>query len=279
MNRSLTWLASVSLAALLTAAGSATSQEPAGTTDARAAHLARMKALASTFEVFATPGKPESKVELAAQPVLRYADNTRQTLESSLWIWGAEGRPTAVMAIEFYPNGQRVPRWLYEVASLSTGLIAAQRGEDLKWTAKQPGLVLQTLADADSPASRPAVRLAQMKSLRARFTAYEHAVIEGRIELRPLTSPLHRYADTDSGILDGAIFSFANGTNPEVLLALEAHQSAEKATWVYGLAQMTGGAIAVQLDGKDVWERGAAEPPAVRDSYVNGWIASDSPTE
>ena len=245
----------------------------------RAAHLARMKALASSVDVFAEPGKADSKAKLVSEAVLRYSDNTRQNNEASLWIWGTAGRPSAIMAIELYPNQRLGPRWLFEIASLSTERISAERGADLKWTAKEPGLKLQPIADAQPAVPQPIRRLAQMKSIRARFTAHEHTKSEGRIELRPLTSPLHRYEDPVNGIVDGAVFSFANGTNPEVLLALEAQESAGKGRWVYAFVQMTGAAVKAQLDGKDVWEREEADPPAVRDSYVNGWLPSDPPAK
>jgi len=272
MTRHCVWI-SIGLATLLLVTGGASAQEPADSADARAAHLARMKGVAAEFKLLAAADRPESKVELAKEPVLRYADSTRQTHESSLWIFGAKGRPSAVLVIEYYAGEPRGERWLYEIASLSTERIAARRGDDWTWTAKGPGLRLEKLADAPPPAARPVQRLVQMKALRARFTAHERASIEGRIELRPLASPLVRYDDAAGGILDGAIFSFASGTNPEVLLVLEAHESDGKAAWVYGLVQLTGEAVTAQLDGKDVWQRGLAEPPAVRDSYVNGWIA------
>src|SRR5262245_20841537 len=48
-----------------------------------------------------------------------------------------------------------------------------------------------------------------------RFTAYENATVNGRIELRPLVTPLLRYSDAKLNVLDGAIFALASGTNPE----------------------------------------------------------------
>jgi hypothetical protein len=280
MNSNPSWITIGSLAALLIAGGIARGQEPVQQPDdARAAHLARMKAVAATFQVFAAQGQPESKLELPAEPLLRYADSTRQTNESSLWILGGKGRPSAVLVIEYYPDIEGRPRWLYEVASLSTERIAAERGDDLKWAAKRPGLDLQPVPDAGPPAARPAQRLVQMRTLRARFAAHERANIEGRIELRPLASPLHRYADAERGIVDGAIFSFASGTNPQVLLVLEARETDGKQSWGYALVQLTGERVTAQLDGKDIWQRDAAVPPAVRDSYVNGWLAVDAPKE
>jgi len=244
----------------------------------RAAHLARMKELAASIHVYTVPGKKESEAILVSEPVLRYTDNTRKNDESSLWIWGSKGRPSAIVAIEFYPNRPKASAWLIEIASLSAERISVERNTELAWTASGPGLALATIADADPPADKPVRRLAQMRDLRKRFAAHERETSEGRIELRPLTSPLYRYEDAANAVVDGAIFSFANGTNPEVLLLLEAHKTKDAQVWRYSLVQMTGAAVAVQLDGKQVWQRGEADPPAVRESYVNGWIPSELPT-
>lgn len=241
----------------------------------RAEHLAHMKEIASSIRLLARSSNPDSVVELEKEPILRYTDNTRFNYESTLWIWAAGGRPTALVAVEHYPRHPKGPSWLFEIASLSTQRIAAQRDPDLRWTAKEPGLKLRPLYDAKLPAEKAARRLSQMKDICRRFTAHESAVVEGRVELRLLSSPLYRYADADANVVDGAIFAFANGTNPEVLLILETNDDKEKDPWHYALVQMTGGAVAVELDGKEVWQRGEADPPAVRDSYVNGWLPSE----
>jgi len=66
------------VAVLPVVAGIVSGQESlAPAQEERAAHLARMKAVASTIHVFAEPGKPDSQAELVSEPVLRYADNTR----------------------------------------------------------------------------------------------------------------------------------------------------------------------------------------------------------
>jgi hypothetical protein len=251
-------------------------QEPETSPDGdRAAHLAQMKAVAGSIRLLADAQDAKSAVELVEEPVLRYTDNTRENGESSLWVWSAGGRPAAVLAVEFYPKPPRGPRWLAEIASLSESRIAAQRGEDLNWGARSPGLAWIALADADPPAEKPLRRLAQMKALCRAFTAHESAVVEGRVQLRQLASPLVRYQDKASGILDGAIFAFANGTNPEVLVVLEAHGAEGAAPrWRAAFAQMTGGAVAVEQDGKEIWQCGEADPPAVRNSYVNAWLAA-----
>jgi hypothetical protein len=278
--RARTWLPSMMLLVLACCA-KLQGQEPETSPDgARAAHLAQMKAVAGSIRLLGNAQDAESAIKLVEEPVLRYTDNTRENGESSLWIWSSGGRPAAILAVELYPKPPRGPRWLAEIASLSESRIAARHAGDLDWAAKSPGLAWLALADAEPPAEKPLRRLAQMKALYRTFTAHESAVVEGRVQLRQLASPLVRYQDEAAGILDGAIFAFANGTNPEVLVVLEAH-GAEGAPprWRAAFAQMTGGAVSVEQDGKEIWGCSEADPPAVRDSYVNAWLAAKPTAE
>lgn len=268
--RSTNWIIVSTL--LLCGAGLAIAAEP--DTAARDAHRSKMKQVAESIQIAdAESAKP---VPLVAEPLLLYTDATRATFESGLWICGGDGRPAAIVATEFYPDHPKGPTWLFEVASVSDRRISARRGAGLDWTARTPGLSLQTLPNAGVPAERPARRLSQMKQLLRRFTARESAVIEGELELRPLANALHRYEDPGSQLTDGAIFAFANGTNPEVFVVLEAHAAnGGPSVWKYALVQMTGGAVSVSLDGAKIWDCEPADPPAARDSYVNGWLETE----
>ena len=147
-------------------------------------------------------------------------------------------------------------------AAKSTGRRTNRDSSWRGWKGRKPLPADQpaSAADADQTAPPPLHR-------------YENATVEGRIELRPLAKPLHRYQDADAGIVDGANVSFANGTNPEVLLVLEARKTGQEAAeWQFGLVQTTGAAVFAELDGKEIWTRGEADPPARRDAYVNAWI-------
>ncbi len=274
--RSLLLTAGMLLAILVTSRLPAEGEATKGTTDEqRAAHLEKMREIARSISVFELLGERRTPSKLVEQPALKYRDDTRKLYESTMWVWGTEGRPTALIAVEFYPQKPTEPKWLYEIASLSTERIAAERGAELNWKAREPGLKLTVLDKAPAPADTPAKRLIQMRQLLQRFTAHERAPVGGRIELKPLPRPLHRYQNPKAGLLDGAIIAFANGTNPEVLWIIEAHGEAQqKPTWKYGLAQMTGAEVFVDLDEKQIWQCTAADPPAERDSYINGWLAS-----
>ena len=135
-------------------------------------------------------------------------------------------------------------------------------------------MIRRPIPDSAEPSDKPALRLTQARQIRQRFAAHEKEGTDGRIELRPLSNPLYRYRDEETGVLDGMVFAFANGTNPEVLLVLEARREAAASTaiWAYGLAQMTGAGVYVRLDDREVWHQREADPPAIRDSYVNDWL-------
>jgi hypothetical protein len=66
------------------------------------------------------------------------------------------------------------------------------------------------------------------------------------------------------------VFAFAYGTNPDVLLVLEARRPTGSAPhWEYGLARLGGGEPFVRLDGAEVWTQPVANPPARRETYMN----------
>src|SRR5688500_8938557 len=158
----------------LVAAQFALSQEADQPTDKqRAEHLARMKELAGSIRLLSDPQRTDSAVKLLPEPALRYGDSTRRNYESTLWIWSSGGRPAAILAVEFYPMSPRGPRWLYELASLSTKPIAAEHAKDFRWTGKGPGLALARLDATDPPADKATRRLSQMKQLFRRFEARE----------------------------------------------------------------------------------------------------------
>ena len=247
--------------------------------DDRAAHLAQTKKIAEKFQVQSLRNEKKVAGKLGEKPLLKYNDSTRQLNESTLWLWTEQDVPCGLMAIEYYPDLPKGAPWLYEFVSLSDSKVIVTRGSDWNWNAKQAGLQRRPIPKAPAPAAKPAQRLTQAKQLFQRFSAHESSPVDGRIELRPLANPLYRYSSEAAGLIDGAIFAFVNGTNPEVLLVLEAVQGEQDqpAEWRYSLAQMTGGEVAADLDAQEVWNQTEADPPAVRDSYVNGWLPKEDP--
>ena len=81
-----------------------------------------------------------------------------------------------------------------------------------------------------------------------------------REELRLLPQQLYRYdiqaaEKTHPELRDGAVFAFVQGTDPEMLLLLEAVAEDERPpSWQYAFARATSGGLEAQLDGKLVWK-------------------------
>ena len=68
--------------------------------------------------------------------------------------------------------------------------------------------------------------------------------------------------------MDGAIFAYANGTNPELLLLLEARRQGDSPPgWWYAAARLGRAELILKLGPRDVWsapilERGLTLNPA-----------------
>lgn len=273
--------AMITLAGLLLGAP-AIAQEPDGA-DGRNARLTEMEGLVRAIRVTAPP--EEAPVPLIPQPLHRWNDPTREFSDGSLWAAGATGRPRALIAVELYTDPQYGEFWAYELVSLAPGPIEAEAdgryvplsvpympgaGGPLRWSPRQAGVTMTPIADAPEPAATDAARLRQMKALLARVSAHEVGGNQPgaeKTELRPLPRPIHRYADPSRGLTDGALFLFAYGTNPELLVLIEAIRDANQPRWQLGFARLSRAAPTARLDGHEAWSRPYADAPAADDPY------------
>lgn len=187
------------------------------------------------------------------EPLFRLVDPTRNFPDGTLWAWPEKGRPATLVTLSLMASWEP-PQWLYEFASLSDSPIGAEFGGAVDWSAQRPGWEPMTFNDAPAPADSESERLRQMRSLARRFNAVELLPPPMRFELRLLPQPVVRYADLEAGQLDGAVFLLCHGTNPEILLTIEARQDCAKTpVWQYGFARNSSAELQVKLDGADVW--------------------------
>ena len=77
---------------------------------------------------------------------------------------------------------------------------------------------------------------AQMRELAREFTAHTVDDLGARWQLRLLSRPLYRYEMAEGDLIEGAIFAFVSdaGTDPEIVLVLEAVKDGEKDTGTTG---------------------------------------------
>jgi hypothetical protein len=196
---------------------------------------------------------------LTPQVAIRWINATRgRDAQDFLVLWVHDGRPVAAASV--FPFGRSL---CHELCSLSRNaeLVARDRSGTV-WAPESAGLKFDDVPDAPAPAETPLLRLAQMKSLGARFratlTGWKDDESE-REELRLLPRPLYRYdikaaTETHPDLRDGALFAFVQGTDPEVLLLVEEVVLGDRPRWQYAFARATSGALEARLGEQLVWK-------------------------
>ena len=201
------------------------------------------------------------------RPVLRWLNPTRgQKGEPTLILWTDAGRPQALASV--YPWGTILT---YECVSL-----CARRGPDRSGGGPH-GLgprARPASPSAGSPTHRPRQQPRPADSSRRRCwlnasrfslvsTDREHA---SREELRMLATPIYRY-EIDGAkaahpdLIDGAVFAFVQGTDPEAVLLVEAVRQGGGIGWQYAFGRATGYDVEARLGSSVVW----STPPWTND--------------
>jgi len=206
----------------------------------------RVTRIAEGYQLFM--GDDRVPLSMEREPVLRWPNQTRDTPDGATFIWTLDGRPE-VMADVWIRGGVAT----HAFHSFSRGkLIAVHHGRTI-WHPEKSGIEFTEFADAPRPDDSATKRLAQMKGLARRFTCRIAGRRDGE-ELRLLPRPLYRYQTKPGDLLDGALFAFVQGTDPEVMLVLEAVHRADRSEWQYALTRDSGVGLEADLDGKRIWE-------------------------
>lgn len=194
--------------------------------------------------------------EFRSKPIYVWTNPTRSRGQhGAVFVWTHGGRPVAIGSTFSHPEMQR--RMLcHEFHSLSTGPLTTDHGEAKERWEPKASIELLKLPAAPVPESSPARRLLQMKSMARRFSAHSVDYQKERWELRLLPQPLYRYEKPSGEVVDGALFAFVTsaGTDPEVVLALEARQHGATLAWHYRVVRFSDSNLYVKLDGKDAWD-------------------------
>jgi hypothetical protein len=243
----------LALALLIACAGRAKAQEPAPAEEPSSESLLEMaKQHMALFEM--QRGRGDGAVQLVDRPLLTYGDSARVNKNGTLWAFGASGRPAAILEL-YQDTGTR---WVHAVTLTGASSVTMKTPVAAAWTPAETQIAPAPIPEADAPLDRELRRTRQLKELARRFTAHEFWDPDNsRFELRLLEQPVLRYKDAEAGIQDGAVFVLAHGTNPEVIVLIEAiGKTIEEARWHYSLARLGSAELHVELDGKEVWKQG-----------------------
>ncbi len=183
---------------------------------------------------------------------LRWANNARGSEDGMTILYVHAGRPLATACL--YPWDKKL---IHDFESLSRDKIVARKDGRVVWQPQQASVKFAPIPEAPVPAETPTQRLRQIKSLSEQFQSSMlgwKADSTDREELRLLPRALYRYETKEGPVLDGAVFAFVMGTDPESLLMIEAvKDGAGAATWQFAFARRTSGELEGRHLDKVVW--------------------------
>jgi hypothetical protein len=195
------------------------------------------------------------KLELKPEPVLYWSNPVRGgETNGSVFVWTCEGRAALVGTVFSYlardVAGMRYIAHSFQ--SLSQEPLAGQRPGGSDWTVLQAGVQPRPIPGSPKPAATAALRLAQMRELAGEFSAT--TTLDGvEQELRLLSQPIHRNAKSVGEVLDGALFTFVTGTDPELMLVIEARGKEGATAWHYAAGRFTDLTLKLRHKQVELW--------------------------
>jgi hypothetical protein len=212
----------------------------------------------------------------ADHPILRYTNPVTSAFsEGILFLWLDGRRPVAAVSTSSRENGAL---W-WELSSLADAPLQLKRAGKVVWQPPMCNRKSAAMPGAPTPAQTAAGRLIQMRAIARRFQMREMRREQWQ-EGRLLSQPLYRWEDPAVGVLDGALLGFAETTDPELLLLIEAKRDdpAAEALWHFAVAKMTSSPVTLSLDEKVLWTGTGywRNPRSPQDPYVEAMIVPPS---
>ncbi|HTU17183.1 MAG TPA: hypothetical protein VMG10_03915 [Gemmataceae bacterium] len=207
---------------------------------------------AYTLAVESAPDRP---LELKKEPVFEWLNAARGDTQGAVFLWLRDGRPAALGNIFSHPHNRLPGRQIrHELHALDAEKLVVKRDGYNQWK-PQAGLIRKELADAAPPSAARGARLLQMRRIAKELTGHSVDGDGKRWQLRLLPTPLYRYPASKSEVVDGALFALMSsaGTDPEVLLLLEAKKAQGKTHWEYACGRFSDWELHVQRKDKEVF--------------------------
>jgi len=226
--------------------------QPKPTTTESAKALEEFKADAAQY-VIRLDSRPKDKLTLSDESLLHWGNAVRTGEDGAVFVWLLDGRPEVIGSVFTYRLPTAIRR-KHEFHSLAAGPLVAEYKGSRVWAPKTAGVTFKPLSDAPEPAGTARQRLSQMKALARDFSGRMTDYEGEQTELRLISQPLLRYEPKNQPTIDGTLFSFAVGNDPEVILLLEARRDKGETAWHYGLARYHYVELKVSYKDKEVWQ-------------------------
>jgi hypothetical protein len=207
-------------------------------------------------------------LDTPTESVLRWTNPSAGRVYGNTYVWLQEGRPVAASCFFRYFDPYR--SFNGELVALAGTKLIAMRDDKVVWQPRDEWK-WHPLPGAAAPAATAAARLAQMRALAGEFAVEildTRNVAKGEEQTpRLLPKPLYRYDAERTKTLDGALYAFVVGTDPELLLLLECDTAAAKPEWRFGVTRMNRYLIHLKRKGETVWEAAAVKDTSPEDAY------------
>jgi hypothetical protein len=204
----------------------------------------------------AVASDPTKPLEFKKEPVFEWLNPTRDRgQQGNVFLWLRDGRPAALACFFSHPHDK--PQGLkvnHELYALDPEKLIVKRDALNQWK-PEAGLARKELPGAPAPAPTPGGRFVQLRRLAKEFSGYSVDRDGKRWELRLLPTPLYRYPTAKTGVVDGGLFALMSnaGTDPEVLLVIEAREAGGKLRWEYAVGRFSDWELRVTRKGREVW--------------------------
>jgi hypothetical protein len=188
-------------------------------------------------------------------PVLRWTNPAVGRVYGNTYVWLHNGKPAVVSCL--FRNFHPYNTFIGELAALSGTKLLAKRDGKVWWQPRNEWK-WHPLPGAAAPAATAAQRLVQMRTLATELVVElldTRNVPRGEDQTpRLLPRPLYRYDARKTRTLDGALYAYVIGTDPELMLLLECDTAAAKPEWRFGVGRMNRDTIRLKRKGEKVWE-------------------------
>jgi hypothetical protein len=184
---------------------------------------------------------------------MNWFNSERQQDRGALYVWEQQGKPVVLGSIfTFEYDSQVLCR--HEMISLADGPLTATLDSIVVWNPLQSGMDWRPIEQPATAATSANRRLIEMRSIARQFSGELKIPNAQPSKLTLLPQPLHRYQAPEQGVIDGAIFSFAVGTDPEILLVIEANDRDGKSGYRYSPVRAHYHELELAKDGVNVWK-------------------------
>ncbi len=214
--------------------GFVSSDEPTPAVDSRLDYLlTRLQAL--------TVQAGERPTVLQSKPLFRW-QNPVSGANGAICVWTLQERPVVLSKSHL---NDRKQHYVESLVAVSPQPIQVDKGSQSYWSSPKCDTPPATLMDANVPADTERMRLTQMRDIARQYRVTSHWGEDNRSEweLRLLTTPLYRYRSPETDVIDGAVFAYVQGTNPEAVVIVEAVSTPAGNRWQALPHRLTGYAI------------------------------------